>query len=109
MLDKLKNLKKELSPDLSSFPKGEPHCNCPYCQIFRTLAQEEAPPAPIEEPVSDADLKFRTWDIKQIDEKLYCVTNAGDPKEQYNVFLGKPFGCTCGKDQCIHIDEVLRS
>jgi hypothetical protein len=109
VLNRLKSLKETLSPDLSHFPKSEPHCNCPYCQIFRTLSQEESAVAPVEEPVSDEDLKFRTWDIKVVDEKLYSVSNALDPKEHYNVFLGKPVGCTCGKDKCVHIDAVLRS
>ncbi|MGH2612567.1 MAG: hypothetical protein ACRDFB_05905, partial [Rhabdochlamydiaceae bacterium] len=62
-----------------------------------------------EEEVSDEDLKFRTWDIKQENDKLYSVTNPLDKKEHYNVFLGKPLGCTCGNKNCEHIQAVLKS
>lgn len=109
ILDKLTSLKEILPPDLSSFPKSEPHCNCPYCQIVRALTQEETPLPPVEESVTEDDLKFRTWDIKLEDEKLYSVSNPLYPKEHYNVFLGEPLGCTCGSKNCEHIQAVLRS
>jgi hypothetical protein len=110
MLDKLKSVKEILPQDLSSMPKSEPHCNCPCCQILRAITQEETPePALIEEPVSEEDLKFKTWDIKLENDKLYCVTNPLDPKEYYHVFLGDPLGCTCGEPKCKHIDAVLRT
>lgn len=109
MLEKLKSIKEILPQDLSSFPKSEPHCNCPYCQILRAVTQEESPAAALEEAVTDEDLKFKTWDIKPENEKLYCVSNPLDPKEQYHVFLGDPLGCTCGNSHCDHIQAVLRS
>ena len=93
-------------------PPVEPSCNCPYCQIRRTPlnsggSAEEAIVA--EEEISDKDLSFRTWDIKQTAEKLYLVTNPLDEREQYSVFLGDPLGCTCGQKNCEHIRAVLNT
>ncbi len=88
-----------------AFPKPEPHCNCPHCQIARAMHGIEK--QELEEPVSDEDLKFRDWEIKQTGEKLYSVTNPIDPSEQYTVFLGEPVGCTCGHSHCEHIKSVL--
>jgi hypothetical protein len=68
----------------------------------------EAPLEEIEE-VSDEDLKFRDWEIKQTAEQLYTVTNPLDANEHYNVFLGSPLGCTCGDKNCEHIRAVLTS
>ena len=88
------------------FVKPEhPHCNCPYCQISRfaqTLETEE-----LEEEVSDKDLKFRTWDIEQIGNKLFAVINPFDVNEKYSVYIGDPIGCTCGEMRCEHIHAVL--
>ena len=86
-------------------PKGEPNCNCVYCQIVRSVQGEEM----AVEEVSDEDLKFRTWEIEEVGEKLYKVTNPLDPNEHYNVFLGTPIGCTCGSQNCEHIQTVLKS
>ena len=94
--------------DTSALPKAEPHCNCVYCQVARSLHGEEASFEQIEE-VSDEDLKFRNWEIAQTGEKLYCVTNPLDTNEHYNVFLGTPLGCTCGSKNCEHIRAVLNS
>ena len=65
--------------------------------------------APKEEIVSDAELHFREWDIKQLEKQLYNVTNPLDTTEHYQVFLGTPLGCTCGKTNCEHIRAVLNS
>ena len=73
-------------------------------EIYKKKQTEE----PLEE-VTDEDLKFRTWDIKQPGKKLYLVTNPLDNNENYNVFLGKPVGCTCGQKYCEHIKAVLNS
>ncbi|HEX2580071.1 MAG TPA: hypothetical protein VHK67_06700 [Rhabdochlamydiaceae bacterium] len=108
ILEKIQSLKGVLPENISQNQKAEPHCNCPYCQITRALTEAEAP-AHIDEEVSMADLTFRTWDIKQESEKLYCVTNPLDLKEYYNVFLGEPVCCTCGSKNCEHIQAVLRS
>lgn len=99
--------------DTASFPKPEPHCNCMHCQIARALhgkaGEDEENSAEEEEPVSEEDLKFRTWDIVSSGEQLYTVTNPLDPQEQYSVYLGTPVGCTCGKPHCEHIRAVLSS
>lgn len=111
MLEKIAAMTKGMVPeDLTNFPKAEPHCNCPHCQIMRAVVgtQEELPPA-IEETVSEDDLKFKTWDIKQESDKLFSVANPLDPKEHYNVYLGEPLGCTCGNKNCEHIQAVLRT
>ena len=95
-------------------PAPEPHCNCPFCQIARAISddsQQEAckeESATLEEEVSDEDLKFRDWDIQQTAEKLFLVKKVNE-EEHYNVFLGDPIGCTCGKKNCEHIRVVLES
>jgi len=95
--------------DLGSFPKPEPHCNCMHCQLARAIHDISKIEKIEEEPVSDKDLTFRTWDIKESGEKMFIVTNPLDPKEQYTVYLGKPVGCTCGQSDCEHIKAVLYS
>ncbi len=77
-----------------------PNCNCIYCQLSRALH-------PQEEVIEEADLKFRDWEVKQIEEKLYHVVNPIDKNEYYDVFLGDPIGCTCGSKTCEHICAVL--
>lgn len=109
ILEKITSIAKVLGlEDVSQFPKAEPHCNCPFCQIARafhgTENQEKT-----EETISDQDLQFRSWDIKQTDNKLYIVTNPLDESEQYSVYLGDPLGCTCGQKNCEHIRAVLNS
>ncbi len=95
-----------------NLPKPEPHCNCTHCQIMSVLQDEEELPAGSiehEEEVSDEDLSFRNWEIAQSGDKLYIVTNPLNAKEQYNVYLGTPVGCTCGTPNCEHISSVLNS
>lgn len=116
VLDKIRSIAKIIAPDDPVLaPKPEPHCNCMHCQIARAINQglghqeitgkEESQ----QEVVSDQDLSFQQWEIKQTDEKLYTVVNRLDTKERYNVFLGHPVGCTCGKEGCEHIVAVLKS
>lgn len=96
--------------NLTAGLKAEPHCNCIHCQIARAVHGETAKdPESIEEEVSDEDLRFKTWDIDQTGDKLYTVTNPLDKKEQYNVYLGEPLGCTCGQKNCEHIKAVLNT
>lgn len=97
--------------DASALPKAEPHCNCVYCQVARSLQGETNPLLNEQEgeEVSLDELKFRNWDIQQTGEKLYSVTNPLDKNETYNVFLGDPLGCTCGSKNCEHIRAVLNS
>lgn len=91
--------------DASNLPKAEPHCQCVYCQVARSLQGEETE---VEE-IADAELQFRDWEIKQTGEQLYSVTNPLDPNEHYSVFLGTPLGCTCGSKNCEHIRSVLNT
>jgi hypothetical protein len=116
VLEKITQLSKSMGiEDPHAFPKPEPQCNCMRCQIARAMQaavdsdQENSVKAEEEEIVSDEELQFRTWDVAQLDEKLYRVTNPLDEKEYYNVFLGSPVGCTCGKNHCEHIHAVLKS
>lgn len=115
-ITKISSVSKALGLDhqLENVTKPEPHCNCPYCQIARALHEQEplavtsnAPPK--EEPVHEDELKFREWDIQETDRNLYEVTNPLDQSEHYQVFLGKPIGCTCGLKNCEHIKAVLNS
>lgn len=115
MVKKITSISKAIGLDkqLEHMPKAEPHCNCPYCQIARALHEE--PPRvqketkTTEEEVSDEELKFREWDIKEIGKDFYEVRNPFDVVEHYQVFLGNPVGCTCGHKNCEHIKAVLNS
>ncbi|HSX13764.1 MAG TPA: hypothetical protein VLE96_05020 [Chlamydiales bacterium] len=78
------------------------NCNCIYCQLARSLR-------PQEEIIDEADLKFRDWEVTQVEEKLYHVVNPIDKNEYYDVFLGEPIGCTCGSKNCEHICAVLNT
>lgn len=96
--------------ELNSIPKPEPDCLCPHCQITRSLHKiSEEDCSEFEETVDEKDLSFRSWDIKQLAEHLYQVTNPLNDKEVYQVFLSTPIGCTCGNKDCEHIQTVLRS
>ena len=122
ILSKIRSLSKILIPKeaLESAPVGEPHCNCMYCQIAKALHdgwggqadwdnEEAVEVSPVMEDVNETDLQFQQWEIAQTDDKMYAVTNRLDPEEKYNVFLGQPVGCTCGKEGCEHILAVLKS
>lgn len=111
-----KALGEELPIDM---PKPEPHCNCVHCQIARTFndgGAEESVDSELDkilsEEVSDDDLRFREWDIKETDhsQQIFVVSNPMDQTEAYNVCL-KPssIGCTCGQPDCAHIKAVLNS
>jgi hypothetical protein len=98
--------------EMGSVPQPEQGCNCFYCQIVRAIHQgvgDLVDAEGEEEEISDDELKFREWDIKQIGDNLYEVSNPLDSIEKYNVFLGKPLGCTCGEKNCEHIKAVLES
>lgn len=108
-LEKIAGLAKVIDFDGSAetFMKAEPHCNCPYCQIARVLESKTLEMD--EEEVTKEELQFREWDIEQMNEKLYVVTNPFDKQEKYQIYLGKPIGCTCGHSHCDHIRAVLES
>lgn len=107
MLEKIATAAKLVTAgDTSMFPKPEAHCNCMHCQVSRAIHGIEK--ASIrEETVADEDLTFRDWEMVQIGEALYKVTNPLDADESYNVFLGNPIGCTCGETHCEHVRFVL--
>lgn len=114
MLTKVADVSKRLGLDAntSSLPKAEPHCNCPYCQIARALSNEAEEPSSEEsfdEEVTDEDLTFREWDIVDLGEKRYKVSNPLSTNESFQVYLGNPIGCTCGEKNCEHIRAVLNS
>lgn len=110
VLEKVSGMAKlVLGGDLESFPKPEPHCNCMHCQLARAIHNIPKANEIEEEPVSDEELTFRTWDIKETGENMYAVSNPLDQKEQYTVYLGTPVGCTCGQADCEHIKAVLYS
>lgn len=114
ILQKIGAIAKIISPSEELLlPKSEPGCNCFFCQIARALNPEEVAVVssqPADEPaIADDELQFQQWDIKQTGEKLYSVTNRLDGHEKYNVYLGQPIGCTCGKQGCEHILAVLKS
>ncbi len=116
---KISSLSKIISPEeILSLPLAEENCNCLYCQINRILRKDilqnpEFPDHPIfneiYDNVTEEDLRFEQWEIKTIANNMYAVTNKLDSNEQYNVHLGKPIGCTCGRDHCAHIEAVLRT
>lgn len=112
VLEKIAQVSKimDTSGNMMEALKPEPHCNCMHCQISRAIQGDvPAEPHQEEEEVSEDDLKFKTWDIEQTGDKLYSVKNPLDDKEQYNVFLGNPLGCTCGHRNCEHIKAVLNT
>jgi hypothetical protein len=91
-------------------PIAEPNCNCVHCQIARALSGErKGENAQLEEEVSEKDLSFRTWEIKETSDHVFLVTNPLDPNDQYQVHLKDPFGCTCGEKNCEHLRAVLNS
>ncbi len=111
ILNKISGIARNLGIDDSEqFPKPELHCNCMHCQIAKSLQvgigiHEEN----LDEAVSDDELQFKDWEIEQTNHHLFCVTNPLNLEEKYNVYLGEPIGCTCGKKNCEHIKAVLKS
>lgn len=110
LLHKISLIVKVIGPtDLSLLPKEESGCNCFHCQITKALRQESEIDSHEEPEISENDLHFEEWTITQVGDKLYSVISKLDPNEKYNVYLGEPIGCTCGKVGCEHILAVLRS
>lgn len=124
ILEKIVMITKIIAPDDAvTFPKAEPHCNCVHCQVSRSVNPDQPLFSPhesngeavqipkIEEEVivTDDELTFQEWTIASKGEHLFSVTNRLDSNEKYNVFLGDPIGCTCGKTGCEHIIAVLKS
>ena len=109
VIEKIANVTRALGlGDMFQLAQTEPHCNCFYCQVTRSMNSQNENGAE-EETVIDADLQFRSWDVKEMGEKLYLVANPLDSNEHYNVFLGDPLGCTCGQKNCEHLRAVLNT
>lgn len=111
VLQKISAIAKIIGPSEElMLPKAEPGCNCFHCQIAKALNPNPLLQSVIEEPeITDEDLQFQQWNIIQTGEKLFAVVNRLDEHERYNVYLGHPVGCTCGKQGCEHILAVLKS
>lgn len=111
ILEKIGAIAKILGADnIISSSNPEPDCNCFHCQITRAFTMGNTPQlTPEQEPVRDEELQFLEWEINQIGEKLFSVTNRLDAQEKYNVYLGSPIGCTCGQQGCPHMLAVLKS
>jgi hypothetical protein len=113
IISQISTIIQMLGINLNAFhiPEEQPDCNCPYCQIAKVLhgpsKTSKLPTHEQEEMITEEDLRFRDWDIKQASEKLFNVTHPFDNQERYQVFLGNPIGCTCGKSNCEHIRAVL--
>lgn len=112
IIEKITNITKVIIPsEVISLAKAEPHCNCIHCQIVRAMngnATESSEAIDELEDISDEELKFSQWDVQEVNEKIFTVTNKLDQNESYQVCL-KPIGCTCGKSNCEHIITVLES
>ncbi|MBS0634175.1 MAG: hypothetical protein JSR37_01775 [Verrucomicrobia bacterium] len=110
VVSKIQMLAKSLPPEeLENYLHPIDGCNCMYCQITRILKGEESTHVALpEEEVAEDELKFEEWIVESVGDKMYKVTNKLDPTEHYNVYLGEPIGCTCGRQNCEHIVAVLR-
>lgn len=114
ILNKIITITKLVSPDsFQAIPPAESNCHCVHCQLSRAFHQVELGASTVvhepEGEISDQELSFQQWAIAQTGDQLYTVTNKLDSHECYNVFLGNPVGCTCGKSNCEHIVAVLKS
>lgn len=112
ILEKIASVSKIMAPgDPNLLPKAEPHCNCVFCQIARAIRDGVLPPKAAEEEdpiVSNEELTFKEWEIKELSTNVYEVSNPLNNEEFYKVCLD-PIGCTCGQANCPHILAVLRS
>ena len=105
ILEKITTIAKAFGlEDTSALSPPEEHCNCTYCQIIRGFDRKVE-----EESITEQDLSFRDWDVKQQEERLDQLAIPLDPNEHYSVFLGEPLGCTCGQKNCEHLKAALSS
>jgi hypothetical protein len=114
ILKKIVQITKMIAPQEGLvMGNAEPNCNCVHCQLSRAFGGEdkslETKIEEKEEEVSEEDLKFSEWHIIKEREQLYTVVNKLDDTSRFNVFLGDPVGCTCGKSGCEHLIAVLKS
>lgn len=112
ILEKVASVSKIMAPgDPNMLPKAEPHCNCVFCQLARAIRDGVVPAKAIEEEeaiVSNEELTFKEWEIKELSHNVYEVANPLNSEEYYKVCLD-PVGCTCGQANCPHLLAVLRS
>lgn len=119
LLQKVRGILDFIPPGKSlQIPQADPSCNCFHCQITRSLSTPQRHSLSHEsldltlEQVKDEELLFEQWDVCQMDTEQFTVTNKLNPDETYQVFLGEPVRCTCGKQEkagCDHILAALRS
>lgn len=111
IINKIATITKIISPeDVSMIPKGEPHCNCAFCQVSRAIHEDENKtpeilveqvlPPPPQEP----------WIIEPSEGGCYQVSSTSNPVDTFKVFIKDgQVGCNCGQHGCEHIIAVLRS
>lgn len=103
ILQKIAAIAKIIAPESEDvIPQAEPNCNCMHCQLSRAIHGDTIAHTIIE-------VQNDPWEVSQVEEKLYLVTNKADTNDHYNVYLGEPVGCTCGVNGCAHVLAVLRS
>lgn len=109
LLKKISNISKVFGEEKLNLPSPESGCNCFYCQVARALQPEEEEEIDPDAEVSDTELKFRLWDVKELNKHTFLVSNPLDKEENYKVHLKEPIGCTCGGKNCPHLKAVLES
>ncbi|MFA6914995.1 MAG: hypothetical protein WC222_01235 [Parachlamydiales bacterium] len=115
IIDKIATIAKVVSPrEVSSLPKGEPHCNCMFCQVSRAIhrhAHVDEPEIVTEHKVAELPLSATDpWIVEPNENNCYNVHHRESPIEQYKVFIKDgEIGCNCGNHGCEHIIAVLRS
>lgn len=116
ILSKVQEISLEMGlSNSATLPTPEPGCNCPFCQIAKSIEKTSSKaPAQIsyeeeEDLITEKDLAFTSWIIRPLKQNLYQVIHPDHLEDQYQVFLGSPIGCTCGSNQCDHIKAVLSS
>lgn len=110
ILEKIQMISKmvESAGGQSPSMKQEHGCNCFHCQIARVLSPSEEPSCQQQCDCVDGD-QVEGWSIIQTGDRLFSVTKNSCPQEVYEVHLGDPVSCTCGKRGCEHLLVVLKS
>lgn len=117
ILTKVEQISKEMGlSNSATLPFPEPNCNCPFCQIAKSMQKSSEAEVSFtsfeedeEEEISLEDLSFTSWMIRPLKTNLYQVVHPDEPEKNYEVFLDSPIGCTCGSNRCEHIKAVLTS
>jgi hypothetical protein len=112
ILQKISAIVKIVAPEeVISGVAAVQDCNCPHCQITRAIQGNEIESQPFDVKNLPSEIReTQHFQIQQIGEDLYTVMDNHDAsRTEYKVFLGRPVGCTCGKEGCVHLVAVLRS